>query len=377
MTPISAAPKLVWDNILTLPYYQPGKPIEEVERELGLTGIVKLASNENPLGPSPKATEAMHKAAASMHRYPDANGFYLKDRLGTLLDVHRDQIGLGNGADELLTLVAAAFIHPGDEALIPSPTFIRYETAVQMMGGTPVRVPLRDWTIDFDALTAAVTERTKLVFICNPNNPTGTYVDERRVRAFLDAMPRHVIFVFDEAYREYVDALDFPDSLAFLRSGDRRIIVMRTFSKIYGLAGLRIGYGIATPELSDVLKLVRLPFNASAMAQAAALAALDDTEHVERSQQLNRQGKRFVYDLFDRLSLTYAPSQTNFVFFDSRRDGVQVFDALLRRGVIIRPLTVQGTKRYLRVSIGTPSENERFAEALEAVLADIPPIHRD
>ena len=372
MTPISAAPKLVWDNILTLPYYQPGKPIEEVERELGITGIIKLASNENPLGPSPKAIEAIHKIAPDVHRYPDATAFFLKEKMAAKLGLTPEQIGFGNGADEIITFIAAAFIHPGDEALIPTPTFIRYETCVQMMGGKPIHVPLNDWHLDLAALKEKLSERTKMIFICNPNNPTGTIIKRKELEEFMKHVPKHVIIVFDEAYYEYVTDEDYPETLSYLKDDDRRIIILRTFSKIYGLAGLRIGYGLTTVELADVLKLVRPPFNASAIAQVSAAAALDDDEHVERSRSINSEGKKYITDAFERLGITYAPSESNFIFFDSERDGVEVFNTMLRKGVIIRPLTIDGKKRYLRVSIGTMDENKRFVETFEEVLADIP-----
>ena len=372
MTPISAAPKLVWDNILTLPYYQPGKPIEEVERELGITGIIKLASNENPLGPSPKAIEVIHKMATEVHRYPDATAHYLKDKMAQKLALGPEQIGFGNGADEIITFIAAAFIHPGDEALIPTPTFIRYETCVQMMGGNPIHVPLKDWRLDLEALKEKVTERTKMIFICNPNNPTGSIVGCDELEEFLSHIPKHIIIVFDEAYYEYVTAKEYPDTLSYLKNSDRRIIILRTFSKIYGLAGLRIGYGLTTEELADILKLVRPPFNASAIAQAAAAAALDDDEHVAESRRINTEGKKFIYSAFEKFGIDYTPSESNFIFFDSERDGVEVFNAMLHKGVIIRPLTVDGKKRFLRVSIGTMEENERFVETFEKVLKEVP-----
>ena len=372
MTPISAAPKLVWDNILTLPYYQPGKPIEEVERELGITGIIKLASNENPLGPSPKAIEVIHKMATEVHRYPDATAHFLKQKMSAKLELAPEQIGFGNGADEIITFIAAAFIHPGDEALVPTPTFIRYETCVQMMGGKPINIPLKDWKLDLEALKENINDRTKMIFLCNPNNPTGTIVERKELEEFLSHVPKHIIIVFDEAYYEYVTAKEYPDTLSYLKNSDRRIIILRTFSKIYGLAGLRIGYGLTTEELADVLKLVRPPFNASAIAQAAAAAAIDDTEHVEKSRSINTEGKNYICAAFDKLGIDYAPSESNFIFFDSERDGVEVFNGMLHKGVIIRPLTVDGKKQYLRVSIGTMDENKRFVDTFEEVLKEVP-----
>ena len=373
MSPITAAPKLVWDNILTLPYYQPGKPIEEVERELGISGIIKLASNENPLGPSPKASEVIRQMATEVHRYPDATAYYLKEKMSRKLSVDTEQLGFGNGADEIITFVAAAFIHPEDEALIPSPTFIRYETSVQMMGGKPVILPLNNWHIDLQVVLDNINEKTKMIFLCNPNNPTGSIIRKGEVDAFLEKVPKHIIIVFDEAYKEYVNDDAYPDTLEYLKRNDRRMIILRTFSKIYGLAGLRIGYGITTPELADILKLVRPPFNASAVAQAAAAAALDDDEHVRRSRTVNEEGKKYISKAFEDLGLDYTPSHSNFIFFDSKRDGVELFNAMLREGVIIRPLTIGEKNSFLRVSIGTMDENKRFVETLERVLKKVSP----
>jgi len=363
--------KLAWDNILTLPYYQAGKPVEELEREFGITNIIKLASNENPLGPSPKAIEAMKASVGTMHRYPDANGFALKRRLAEWLDLDSSLIGLGNGSDEILGMLCAAFIHPGDEAIIAVPTFIRYEICVQMVGGTPVKVAMKDWTNDLEAMAARVTDKTKLVFICNPNNPTGTAVWQNELTNLVERLPEHVIIVFDEAYREYVADSRYADTIDFLRQG-RRVIILRTFSKAYGLAGLRIGYGLATAELASVLKLVRSPFNSSAMAQAAACAAIDDSEHIEQSRRVTAEGKKVICERFDHMELPYVESHTNFIFFDSRRNGMELFEHLLRRGVIIRPLKIGESKQYLRVTVGTMEENLRFLKELESVLEEVP-----
>ncbi len=363
--------KLVWDNILTLPYYQPGKPIEEVRRELGITDIVKLASNENPLGPSPRAVEALRKCLGELNRYPDASGHYLRERLAEIHGVKKSQIVLGNGSDEIITMVVSAFLYTGEEAVIPYPSFIRYETGVQMMDGVKRMIQLKDYHHDLDAMAEAVNEKTKLIFICNPNNPTGTMMDRRSIRDFMERIPYGPIVVFDEAYHEYVTSPDYPDTLEYVEQ-QRPVVILRTFSKIYGLAGLRIGYGITTEEIGEILQKVRSPFNTSTPAQKAALAALDDKEFVQRSVELNEKGKKTIYACLEELGLPYCRSWTNFILFDSRRNAMDVFNALLRKGVIIRPLSILGRGTYLRVNTGLEHENERFCDALREVIEKIP-----
>jgi histidinol-phosphate aminotransferase len=371
-------PKLASENILTLPFYEPGKPIEEVERELGITGIVKLASNENPLGPSPLAIEAMRKVITEVHRYPDAMAFKLREKLSGILGVHPDQIGFGTGANQLISLACIAFLTKGDEAIIPSPSFSSYRTAVQTMDATGIFPPLdKDWKFDLNAILKAITDKTKMIFICNPNNPTGTYLNEKEVSEFLDKVPDHIVVILDEAYCKFVEPNDFPDSIKYLKNEKKRIIILRTFSKIYGIAGVRIGYGIASKELASILRRVRPPFNASVLAQAAAFAALDDDRHVERTVSLNSSGKHYFYKEFDRLGLKYAKSEANFVFFDTNRDGREVFNKLLREGVIVRPIPVNGDNRYIRVSMGLMEENKKFIKALEKVLPTIPELVED
>lgn len=344
--------------------YSPGKPIEELERELGITGSIKLASNENPRGPSSKAIAALSDATKTLHRYPDGGGHYLRLALAERWKVSPDQIILGNGSDEVITFLTKAFLNQGDEAVMAEPSFIVYKIDVTAEHAKPVTVPLYEFRHDLPAMAKAVTARTRLVFICNPNNPTGTYVTAAEVGAFLQAIPPDVIVVFDEAYYEYVTAADYPDTLAILKGG-RNVMLLRTFSKIYGLAGLRIGYGLTTPEIVQHLNRIRPPFNTNSLAQKAALAALSDEEHVRESRRLNTEGMGFLTERLNALGLTVVPSQANFLYFDVKQDGKTVFEALLRRGVIVRHLG----GAFLRVTIGLSQENERFITALQAVLS--------
>jgi histidinol-phosphate aminotransferase len=343
--------------------YVPGKPIEELQRELGLSRVIKLASNENPIGPSPKALAVINDSLASLHRYPDGGAFLLREALADRWKVAVEQVILGNGSDEILGLLARTFLSPGDEAVMADQTFVIYKMEVTAAHGKAVTVPLKNWRHDVTAMAGAITPRTRLVFLCNPNNPTGTMVSAQEVAWFLGRLPEQVVVVFDEAYFEYVRSAEFPDSMAYVREG-RNAIVLRTFSKIYGLAGLRIGYGITTPEIADLLNRVRPPFNANSIAQRAALAALDDDEHVGRSRAVNQAGMDQVVNGLSALGLSPIESQTNFVYVDIGRDGRRVFDALLRRGVIVRH--IEG--RMIRVTIGQAEENRIFLAALAQVL---------
>jgi histidinol-phosphate aminotransferase len=351
--------------------YTPGKPIEEVERELGITGVVKLASNENPLGPSPLALRALWEALPESHRYPDSGGYYLKARLAARLKLTPGHLVVGNGCNEVLELMARAFLLPGDEVVIADPAFVIYGMLAHVQGCTRVLVPLKAWTHDLEAMAKAVTSKTKMVFVGNPNNPTGTAVRPAELTAFMDAVPEDVIVVIDEAYIEYVPPEMVPHLLEYVRQG-RWAIVLRTFSKIYGLAGLRIGYGMAPPPMVELLERVRAPFNVNALAQRAALAALDDHAHLSSSRQVNELGKAYLSDGLTRLGLEFPPSVANFLLVDLKQDGRAVADALLRMGVIVRPLGGAQLKTHIRVTIGTPPENERFIDALRSVLQSEP-----
>jgi len=347
--------------------YSPGKPIEEVEREFGVSDSVKLASNENPLGPSPRALQAIAAALPGLHRYPDGGGYALRQALARHWNVCADWLILGNGSNELLELVGRSFLQPGDEVLYARQAFVVYEMVAQMTGATKVAVPLKDFAHDLPTMQAAITAKTKLIFVANPNNPTGTCVDPRALEAFLAAVPRDIVVVLDEAYYEYLPPELRPDTLQFVRGG-RWLLVLRTFSKIYGLAGLRIGYGIGPAELVGLLNKVREPFNTNSLAQVGAAAALADDAHVSASRAANDAGRTFLVERFRRMGLPVVPSVANFLLVDVGRPGAQVTEALLRRGVIVRPVAGYGFPTHLRITIGTASENERCAAALQAVL---------
>ncbi len=357
-------PLKVHPDIAGLSPYVPGKPVDELERELGISKAVKLASNENPRGPSPKALAVLADAARTLHRYPDGGAHKLRAALARRFKVTLDHVILGNGSDELIGLLARTLLAPGDEAVMASHTFVIYKMEVTAAHGVPVVVPMRDWRHDLPAMARAITNRTKLIFVCNPNNPTGTMVTAAEVEAFMAHVPEQAVVVFDEAYVEYVRDPDFPDSLRYVL-GNRNVILLRTFSKIYGLAGLRIGYGITTPEITNLLNRIRPPFNANSLAQEAALAALDDEPHLRDSRSLNETELAVVENGLKGLGFQPIPTQTNFVYFNVGRDGRQVFDALLREGVIVRH--IEGP--MLRVTIGLPDENRRFLTALKAVLS--------
>ena len=359
---------LVKENICRLKPYSPGKPIEEVEREFGITDIVKLASNENPLGPSPKAVEAMKKALEKVALYPDGSCFYLIKALANHWGVDEKELILGNGSDELIHYIGVTFLSPGDEVIQAETTFVRYESASVLNNCNCVMVPLRDFTHDHEAMADRITDRTRLIFVANPNNPTGTSVTQKAVEKFMARLPERVIVVFDEAYKEYVESPDFPDMYAYVRQG-ANVIILRTFSKIYGLAGLRIGYGIARPEIIQCLNQVREPFNVNSIAQVGALASIGDAEQVERSRRVNSEGKRYLYREFEAMRLPYAPSEANFIWVDIKRECRPVFTELLKRGVIVRTGDIFGYPTFFRVTIGTEAENQRFIRTLREVLA--------
>ncbi|MEK6699412.1 MAG: histidinol-phosphate transaminase [Nitrospirota bacterium] len=353
----------VSENIKNITPYVPGKPIEELERELGISGSIKLASNENPLGTSPKAVAAIRKSLEGLNRYPDGSGFYLSRALAKNYGVDISQIILGNGSNELIELAVRTFVQPGDEVVSADPSFVVYKMITQAGGGTNVIVPCRDNRHDLDAMAGAITAKTKIVFIANPNNPTGTMNTRAEMDRFMGRVPDHVLVAVDEAYFEYVTHADYPDSLDYLKAG-RNVLALRTFSKIYGLAGLRIGYGITSRELAELMNKVRQPFNTNSPAQAAALAALGDRKHVEKSIAVNNEGKQFLYQSFQRLGVSYVPTETNFILFETALDHAELYGALLKAGVIIRPMG----GRKLRVTIGLPEENKRFVSELEKIV---------
>jgi len=351
--------------------YEPGKPIEEVARELGFSsveGIAKLASNENPLGPSPRALDAMRKAAAEMHRYPDGSAFYLTRAVAKALAVDERSLVFGAGSNELIELLAHVFLGPGLSIVMADRAFVVYRLVAAAQNAGTIAVPMRDgFTHDLAAMAEAVTPKTRLVFIANPNNPTGTAVSPAEIEAFLKRVPDHVITVFDEAYVELLDESERPESLRYVREG-RPVVVLRTFSKVYGLAGLRIGYAVAPPPCAALLHRVRQPFNVNAMALAAAEAALEDHAHVERTRRVVREGLAFFERELKALGIPFVPSKANFLLVRTGR-GREVFQALQAEKVIVRPMDGYGLPDYVRITIGTPEENQQCLEALKKVLS--------
>jgi len=359
-------------EIESLRPYSPGKPIEEVQREYGLTDIVKLASNENPLGPSPLALEAMKRAIEQTRLYPDNDWYHLRRELGQHLGLPHEQVVVGRGSDEVILQIGLAFIRPGDRALMPEGPFSQYEFVTRLMGGECVMVPMRDYRYDLAEMARRFDERAKIVWIGNPNNPTGTIVTIDEVTAFMERVPEDCVVVFDEAYCEYVEDPYYPDTLTMLEEGADNIIILRTFSKVYSLAGLRIGYGFGPPRLIENLMRVRAPFNVSTVATEAARASLRDHNQVERSVKVNREGKEYLYAELARLGLSYAPTQANFILVNVGMDCRQVFEGLLRQGVIVRTGDIFGLSTHIRVTIGLPEQNRRFITALEKALAPAP-----
>ncbi|MBI5640250.1 MAG: histidinol-phosphate transaminase [Nitrospirae bacterium] len=350
------------DYVLSIQPYVPGKPIEELERELGITNSVKLASNENPVGPSPAALEALRESLAGINRYPDGAGYYLKEGLSSMLSVAEHELILGNGSNELLDIAAKTFMKDGDEAVMATPSFVVYAMAVQSVGGRAVQVPLKDYTHDLSAMADAITPRTKMVFIANPNNPTGTISKKDDFDRFMEQVNEDILVVVDEAYYEYVSDPAYADSMKYLRSG-KNILILRTFSKIYGLAGLRIGYGIGKKEILTDMNRLREPFNTNSAAQKAAGAALKDAGHVARSMKVNGEGREYLYLGLSEMGVTYVPTEANFIYIPIAESG-KVYEKLLKLGVIIRPAGPDA----IRVTIGLPEENRRFIEALKEVL---------
>jgi histidinol-phosphate aminotransferase len=358
---------LVPEYIATLAAYPPGKPLEELERELGITDSIKLASNENPLGPSPLAMQAIAGHIGKLHRYPDANAYYLKQRLSLYLDLKPEQIICGNGSDEILELLVRAFLLPGQEVISATPSFLMYELLTQGAGGIFRAVPLNDFRVDLPAVLQAINSNTKLIIINNPNNPTGTVIYRQEWEDFLAALPPQVLVMVDEAYIDFVDDPGVPQSLTYIEE-NRPLIGLRTFSKAYGLAGLRIGYGFGPSTLIGYLDRLRSPFNVNSLAQAAALAAMDDHEFLAQTRQLVKEGLAFFCRELDRLGIAYIPTQANFLLIHVARNSREVYDQMLRQGVIIRAMTSYQLPEYIRVNAGLPAENQRFMQTLKRVL---------
>jgi histidinol-phosphate aminotransferase len=351
------------EYIKSIKPYVPGKPVEELERELGITGSIKLASNESPLGPSPLALKALREGIDGLNRYPDGSCYYLSNLLSEKLGVKPDAILFGNGSNELIELAARTFMSPGDEAIMAHPSFVVYPTITQASGCRSIVVPLKENRHDLEAMADKITDRTKIIFIANPNNPTGTINTEPEMNSFMKRVPDNVLVIIDEAYFEYVTSSEYADSMEYLDE-DRPLLVLRTFSKIYGLAGLRIGYGISDPSIIEEMNKVRQPFNVNSLAQRAAIAALEDIEHIKEAKRLNEEGKKYLYSEFASLGIEYIPTEANFIFIILKDDTApQLYNNLLKEGVIIRPMG----ERALRVTIGLPDENKRLVEALKKI----------
>ncbi len=364
---------LAVDGVQRLKPYEPGKPIEELERELGIRNSLKLASNENPLGPSPRAVEAMRSALDKISVYPDGNGFALKRALAAHHGVPSACVTLGNGSNDILEFVARAFLGPGLEAVFSRHAFAVYPIVVQAVGATARIAPansadhLMPYGHDLAALRAQVNDNTRVVFVANPNNPTGTWLDGASLRNFIDQLPRTVLVVIDEAYFEYVEAAEYPDATRWL-SAFPNLIITRTFSKIYGLAGARIGYGLSHPEIADVLNRVRQPFNTNSLAQVAALSALEDVDHVARSRETNTRGLAQLVQACEAQGLCYIPSVANFICVNVGRDAVPIYQALLREAIIVRPIASYELPEFLRITVGREDQNRRVIASLNKVV---------
>ncbi|OLB47911.1 MAG: histidinol-phosphate transaminase [Candidatus Rokubacteria bacterium 13_2_20CM_2_70_11] len=355
------------EHILGIAPYEPGKPIDELERELGIHDAIKLASNENPLPPSGRVQRAILAAVNHLNRYPDGSGFYLRQALAKKHGVSPDQVVLGNGSNELIELLVRTFLRPGDEAVVPHPSFVVYPMIVQAAGGVRVMVMLKEHRLDLEAMARAITPMTKVVFVANPNNPTATIVTADEIEHFMARVPERTIVVFDEAYIEFALGPDFPEALNYVKQG-RKVVVLRTFSKAASLAGLRVGYGVADADAVALMNRIRQPFNVNSLAQAGALAALEDEGHVLECVRTIEAGRHFLYDEFKTLGVRYVPSRANFILVDVGRSAADIYQKLLHEGVIVRPMTPFGMETALRITVGTPEENRKLVNALRTVL---------
>lgn len=360
------------NTINSLSPYIPGKPISEVQRELGIDRVIKLASNENPLGCSPAATKIVQEWAQNMAIYPDGNCTDLKAALSNKLGVDQDQLLFGTGTDQILELIAQTYMNPGDNSLMGYPSFTRYETVTKIMDGEAIEIPLtKNHRLDLDATLEMINNNTKIIWLCNPNNPTGTIITEKEQREFIEQVPKSVLIVLDEAYYEYAKGDLYPNSIQLLNEFDN-LVILRTFSKAYGLAGLRIGYAISNPKIISFINRVRGPFNTNAAAQLAAIAALEDQDFIKNSISINNKGKVYLYSAFEEMGLEYIPTYANFLMVKINKPSAQVFSQLLKRGVIIRSGDIFGMDDWIRVTIGTQQENEIFIQALKGVLSEEP-----
>ena len=361
--------KLAVEGVQGLRAYQPGKPIDELAREFNLNeaDIVKLASNENPLGPSDKALEAIRNELSDLTRYPDGNGFELKKALTEKLGVNADQLTLGNGSSDILEFIVKCFVSKGDDVIVSQHAFAIYGLVTKMVGGSIIQVPAKNWGHDLPEMVKSITEKTKIIFVTNPNNPTGTWNTKSELESFLQQVPEHVIVLLDEAYFEYVEEAEYPSGIDYL-SKYPNLVVTRTFSKAYGLASLRVGYGVSSPELADLMNRVRPPFNVDSFALAAAVASVRDEAYVRQSKELNDEGMRQLQSGFEQLNLSWIPSVGNFICVEVPGNAMEVYQGLLEVGVIVRPVANYEMPNHLRVSIGTQKENQVFLLKLKELL---------
>lgn len=360
-------------HITAIVPYPPGKPMDELEREYGISNAIKLASNENPWGPSPHAVRAIGEMLQNLHRYPDGSSYYLTEALANWTGARRDEIVLGNGSNEIIEFLVKAFVSNGDQVITSHPSFLMYQKFVQVRGGENVVIPLRDMAHDLEAIRAAVNDRTRLIFIDNPNNPTGSFIAGEDFQRFLDGLPPTVVVVLDEAYIDFVDPAARFNVLDYLRQIDAApaVVALRTFSKAFGLAGLRVGFGVMHQEIASLLHRVRQPFNINLPAQAGALAALGDREHYEHTLRATAEQRRWLQEAVAELGCQPYPSHTNFFLIDVHGDAARLYEAMLHKGVIIRAMQAYGFPRFIRVTVGTAEENRRFVAALQACLQEL------
>jgi histidinol-phosphate aminotransferase len=359
--------KLIRDNVSKIQQYEPGKPVEVLQMGFSLKQeFLQMASNENPLGPSPLAVEAIRKSLQEAHLYPDNSCYSLKEKLSEHLDVSPQNFRIGNGTTELILLLGMVLLNPEDSLVMSQSSFVMAKIVAQIMDCRLVEIPLREYHHDLDAILDAIREETKIIYIDNPMNPIGTMVTHQEMMKFLKRIPEDVVLVLDEAYHDYVNHSDYPKSIPFVREG-KNIVVLRTFSKMYGLAGLRVGYCVAQQELIQAMNNVSPPFSVNRMGQIAAAAALEDSDHVKRTKEINEQGKVFLYQQFEELGIFYIPSVTNFVTVDTKTAAREMARTLQNRGIIVRPLTMYGQPTFLRVTIGTPEQNRRFIKELKTI----------
>ncbi len=359
--------KIYKEFINSIKPYEPGKPIEEVQRELGLSKVIKLASNENPLGPSRKVVQAILKASKSVHLYPDGGMYRLKKAISKKVGLKTSEIIIGNGSNEIIEFLVKGFVGLEDKVISSDMTFLVYPLVTQTAGGNYVQIPMKNFRYDLPSIAKAIDKKTKLVFIANPNNPTGTYVTDSELEEFINKVPDNVIICIDEAYIDFVEAKDYPKSLKYLKKDN--VIVLRTFSKSYGLAGLRLGYGLANERLIGYLHKIRQPFNVNSLAQAAGEAALADNTYLTQTKKVVLQGRKYLQDEFKRLGLYFIPSQANFVLVCVKRNSKELFQKMLKRGVIVRDMTAYGLNEWIRITIGTMNQNKQFIQELKRFLA--------